>query len=129
MWWLLPYDDPNSGKHFEFEWEASIASRNTGVGCPFLTGRCWTGYNDLTITNPELIKYWDYEKNEEQDIKIKATDKGVKFVLVNFKNPLGTCVGHPLEIATRGETKIYFAFAVYQLGVAKILYFNVCEGK
>ena len=75
------------------------------------------------------IEYEDYEKNEEQDIKIKATDKGVKFVLVNFKNPLGTCVGHPLKIATRGETKIYFAFAVYQLGVAKILYFNVCEGK
>ena len=21
VWWIYPYDDPNTGKHFEFEWE------------------------------------------------------------------------------------------------------------
>lgn len=63
VWWLLPYDDPNTGKHFDFEWEASIASRNSGIGCPFLAGRCWTGYNDIVTTNPELLKHWDYSKN------------------------------------------------------------------
>ena len=64
VWWLLPYDDPNTGKHFDFEWEASIASRNSGVGCPFFAGRCWTGFNDIATTNPGILKYYDYYKNE-----------------------------------------------------------------
>ena len=25
MWWFLPYDDPRTGKHFDFEWEDRIA--------------------------------------------------------------------------------------------------------
>lgn len=28
VWWYLPYDDPKTGKHFDFEWEASISSRS-----------------------------------------------------------------------------------------------------
>lgn len=62
-WWLMPYDDPDTGKHFDFEWEASIASRNSGIGCPFLAGKCWPGFNDITTTNPEVLKHWDYYKN------------------------------------------------------------------
>ena len=27
VWWLLLYDDPETGKHFDFEWEASIGNR------------------------------------------------------------------------------------------------------
>lgn len=65
-WWLLPYDDPNTGKHFDFEWKASIASRNSGIGCPFLSGKCWPGFNDLTTTNHEILKYWDYSKNKRK---------------------------------------------------------------
>lgn len=37
VWWLLPYDDPKTGKHFDFEWEATINHRNNGAGCPFLS--------------------------------------------------------------------------------------------
>ena len=62
-WWFMPYDDPITGKHFDFEWEASIASRNSGVGCPFLAGKCWSGFNDITTTHPDILKYWDYSKN------------------------------------------------------------------
>lgn len=64
VWWFMPYDDPVSGKHFDFEWECTINNRSHGNGCPFLTGRSiWTGYNDLTTTNPELAKEWHPTKN------------------------------------------------------------------
>lgn len=47
VWWLYPYDDPHTGKHFDFEWEAPVYARNRKPGCPFLTGkRVWPGYND-----------------------------------------------------------------------------------
>ena len=55
VWWLLSYDDPNTGKHFDFEWNAMIEDRNDGIGCPFLSGRAvWPGFNDLQTVNPEL---------------------------------------------------------------------------
>lgn len=47
------------------EWQASIASRNKGIGCPICSGRLiLKGYNDLATTNPDLIEKWDFEKNE-----------------------------------------------------------------
>ena len=64
VWWLYPYDDPKTGKHFDFEWEAIVSSRNKGTGCPFLTGKAvWSGFNDLQTVNPELAKQWHPTKN------------------------------------------------------------------
>ena len=39
VWWLFPYDDPKTGKHFDFEWQASIKSRNCGEGIPYISSR------------------------------------------------------------------------------------------
>lgn len=48
------------------EWQATIASR-TGkkpVGCPVCVNKkIVSGINDIATTNPELLKMWDYEKN------------------------------------------------------------------
>ena len=64
VWWCLPYDDPNTGKHFDFEWPAKISNRANGEGCPFLSGRdVWEGFNDLATINPELAKEWHPTKN------------------------------------------------------------------
>ena len=64
IWWYLPYDDPMSGKHFDFEWQETIANRMKSYGCPFLSGRSvWKGYNDLTTTNPDLAAEWHPTKN------------------------------------------------------------------
>ena len=64
VWWLLPYDDPNTGKHFNFEWAAAINQRNKGKGCPYLAGRAiWPGFNDLQTVNPELAAQWHPTKN------------------------------------------------------------------
>lgn len=64
VWWLLPYDDPNTGRHFDFEWQASIFHRNNGTGCPFLSGKkVYKGFNDLETLSPELAKQWHPLKN------------------------------------------------------------------
>ena len=59
VFWILPYDDPKSGKHFIFRWKASIQDRVRGRGCPYLAGRAvWKGFNDLASRNPRLAQEW-----------------------------------------------------------------------
>ena len=72
VWWFLPYDDPITGKHFDFEWESSIISRtNKEYGCPFLSSQAlWKGFNDLQTVNSELAKQWHPTKNGN----LKPTD-------------------------------------------------------
>ena len=72
VWWYLPYDDPNTGKHFDFEWEVSIDHRTIRKsGCPFLSNSSvWLGFNDLATTHPELANQWHPTKNGN----LKPTD-------------------------------------------------------
>ena len=66
-WWYLPYDDPETGEHFDFEWEAIIESRTLkNGGCPYLTNiAVWPGYNDLATKYPEIAAQWHPTKNGE----------------------------------------------------------------
>ena len=69
---LTPMDVmPNSHKKVwwkcnkEHEWQATVATRNRGRGCPYCAGRyVIKGENDLQTVNPTLAKEWNYEKNE-----------------------------------------------------------------
>lgn len=71
VWWYLPYTDPITGKHFDFEWKSSISNRVKGRKCPYIENKAiWIGYNDLATTHPMLIDEWDFSKNEN----IKPTD-------------------------------------------------------
>ncbi len=65
VWWLLPYDDPKTGKHFDFEWQESINTRTSqNLGCPYLSNyRVWKGYNDLETCFYQIAAEWNYEKN------------------------------------------------------------------
>lgn len=46
------------------EWKAVISSRSHGSGCPVCSNQSvLVGYNDLATTNPELVKEWNYERN------------------------------------------------------------------
>ncbi len=69
VWWLYPYDDPDTGKHFDFEWEASINNRVLKkADCPFInTGggsrNVWVGYNDFATTHPDLAEQMHPTKN------------------------------------------------------------------
>ena len=60
----------NSGKKIWWkcskghEWQATIAHRNVGQGCPYCSNRrILIGYNDLATINPKLANEWNYEKN------------------------------------------------------------------
>ncbi len=69
---LTPVDVmPNSDKKVWWkcskghEWQATINSRNSGIGCPYCSGRdVIKGENDLGTVNPTLAKDWNYEKND-----------------------------------------------------------------
>ncbi|WP_049945836.1 MULTISPECIES: zinc-ribbon domain-containing protein [unclassified Butyrivibrio] len=57
VWWMFPYDDPVTGKHFDFEWEATISNRvGRKSGCPFLktNSKIWSGFNDLATVAPDI---------------------------------------------------------------------------
>ena len=66
VWWLLSYDDPVSGKHFDIPWQAAVCDRTLqGNGCPALSGNMVApGLNDLSTLNPTLAKQWNCEKNK-----------------------------------------------------------------
>ena len=68
---LTPLDImPNSNKKAWWkcrqghEWQATIASRNNGNGCPYCANLyVIKGENDLYTVNPSLADEWNYEKN------------------------------------------------------------------
>ena len=69
---LTPMDvAPNSNKKTWWkcskghEWQATIASRHSGSGCPYCAGRyAVKGESDLYTVNPILANEWNYEKND-----------------------------------------------------------------
>ena len=65
VWWKRSYDAPETGRHYDFEWRASVKNRAlNGIGCPYLSGRAvLPGYNDLATTNPELALEWHPTKH------------------------------------------------------------------
>lgn len=69
---LTPHDVmPNSSKKAWWlcskghEWEAVVASRNSGRGCPVCAGQAVCGDNCLQTTNPKLAKEWHPIKNNK----------------------------------------------------------------
>ena len=66
--WYLPYDDPKTGNHFDFEWEAIIYNRVRNPGCPYISGnKVWPGFNDLKTVNPNLSQNHQQCSGSNQD--------------------------------------------------------------
>jgi len=66
VWWYKPYDDPETGKHFDFEWQANIQYRvKKHSGCPYLSKHpsTWAGFNDLESRYPEIAAEWHPVRN------------------------------------------------------------------
>ena len=89
VWWRLPYDDPKTGKHFNFEWQARILDRvHRRNDCPYLSGRAlYPGFNDLATRNPALAAQWHPKKNGE----LKPTDvfegsRQIVWWMITYKN-------------------------------------------
>lgn len=54
------------------EWSATVASRNSGGnGCPICAGRPpQKRHKSVEIERPELLEYWDYEKNKKSPSEV-----------------------------------------------------------
>ena len=91
VWWFLPYNDPITGKHFDFEWQANVANRvNRNQGCPFLSGkRVWAGFNDIQTTHPDVAKQWHPTKNGEvTPLNISAGSMYEAWWLLPYDDPI-----------------------------------------
>ena len=112
VWWKMPYDVPMDypveslrGKHFDFEWEASIVDRSNGnQGCPYLAGQAvWKGFNDLATTNPDIAKEWNYEKNKNlidghgRDISMPDKITAKSNIKVWWKLPYDVPMDYPVK--------------------------------
>lgn len=65
VWWKC--------KKCHQSWEATVAHRNIGRGCPVCAGqRLVAGVNDLATVNPRLASEWDYERNELTPQQVSA---------------------------------------------------------
>ena len=60
VWWLC--------SKCGLEWEASPNNRKKGVGCPHCSGRvAQSGLDDIVTLFPDVLSYWDYERNRDID--------------------------------------------------------------
>jgi DNA-directed RNA polymerase subunit RPC12/RpoP len=61
------------------EWEAKIADRHRGDGCPYCSGkRVIAGVNDAATLNPGLAKQWHPTKNGELALSMFSQHSGKK---------------------------------------------------
>lgn len=59
-------------------WQATIASRNDGRGCPYCTGSKVCIDNSLATLKPQLIEEWDFNKNKDltpENVTVSSTKK------------------------------------------------------
>lgn len=60
--------------------------------------------------------FTDEENNEEQNLSSKVENGNIIIQCTNFKNPLGTGLKFPMEIATVSKKKVFLTFWVYGIG-------------
>lgn len=58
VWWKCPKGD-------DHEWQAVVANRNKGIGCPICSNQKVVRSNSLASVNPKLAKEWHPTKNKE----------------------------------------------------------------
>lgn len=69
VWWKC-----TKGHSFQ----RTIREQVKGIECPNCSNKkLLPGFNDITITHPQLLKFWDYEKNDKDphNVLFNGTDK------------------------------------------------------
>ena len=70
VWWIC-----DNGH----EWQAVVAARVRGNGCPYCSGKTvLKGINDLETLNPNLAKQWNYKKNGDLTPQMVTTGSDKK---------------------------------------------------
>ncbi len=90
VWWIC---------NKNHEWQAAVASRTAGNGCPYCSGKkVWPGFNDLATVNPDLAKEWHPTKNG----KLTPEDVTVN----NHKKVWWKCdKGHEWQVSTNDRNQ------------------------
>ena len=58
-------------------YNTSIAKRTDGANCPYCSGeKLLKGFNDLKTTNPDVLKLWNYKKNNLNEVYPDTVSKG-----------------------------------------------------
>lgn len=88
------------------EWEAKISNRSINKrGCPYCSNQCIKpGFNDLATTDPELIKEWDFDKNDVKPTEISRGNNSK----VWWKCPQGHSYEATVLHRTNGKTNCPF---------------------
>ena len=65
-WWVCEHGH---------QWQASPAQRTRvgDPGCPVCHGRVASPHNNITITHPRLMEYWDYQRNTSDPCTVLGT--------------------------------------------------------
>ena len=68
FWWICPKGH---------SYNTSIAKRTDGANCPYCSNeKILKGYNDLVTKNQELLKEWNYEKNNLNKVYPDIVSRG-----------------------------------------------------
>jgi len=90
---------PECGGHYK----TYIGNRTKGTGCPYCAGqKIMVGVNDLATTRPDLLKEWDYEKNNKLGITPNSVMRGTH-VVANWICPVGHEYKKEIKIRTSGQ--------------------------
>lgn len=77
------------------EWQAIIANRNKGQGCPICSGKkVVAGVNDLFTVIPELKKEWDFDKNIINPREISVGSNKDAFWVCKLKHKYKMRISH-----------------------------------
>ena len=68
VWWICE-QCPDGHLH---RWEATVANRSNGRGCPQCTGRIVCKHNSLATKAPAVAAQWDYEANADTPDNVVA---------------------------------------------------------
>ena len=84
----------------------------------------------LTFDDQYKLSFLFSEDSTIKEYKINANPLtgGVEFNLINFNNPLGIAIGKPILFANADDKMIYVSVAVYSVGKAKVLHYNIYMG-
>lgn len=93
VWWKCPEGN-------DHEWQAPIARRSKGIGCPYCSGYYASESNSLATSNPELARQWHTTKNGTLTPIDVTASSGKK---AWWKCPKGSDHEWPAIIASRNK--------------------------
>lgn len=111
---------------FGHEWDALIANRVSGNGCPYCSGRyVFAGFNDLATFAPEVQEFWsDKNKFSAQEITYGNDNK----IILHCSKCAKEFITHPYQIkrSKRKNVCLFLCRECNPVG-SSILEKSVCE--